>query len=132
MIVYLASPYSAQPHRDLADAMACEAAGALMLAGLVVFSPIAHGCAIQRQTPAIRETWRHGDWMAQCLPVLRLCDALVVLTAPGWRDSRGVAEEIQAAHDHGQPVIMLDPGFADQAAADRIRRVVAEHQERAA
>jgi hypothetical protein len=37
------------------------------------------------------------------------CDELVVITAPGWNSSRGVAREIALFKERGKPVRAIDP-----------------------
>ena len=46
------------------------------------------------------EAWDHA--MAQCLPLVDLCEA--VFMAPGWENSRGCAVEMQRALSSGKPV----------------------------
>jgi hypothetical protein len=94
-MIYLASPYS---HPDSAvrhgrfDA-ACAAAAALMRAGHLVYSPVAHGHPLtQHSLPGHWSFWeRHARWH------LERCDEVVVLMLDGWGISEGVQAEIQIA-----------------------------------
>ena len=45
------------------------------------------------------------DWLGLDLAILDRCDALIVLTVPGWRTSEGVTREIAAAERAGMPVL---------------------------
>ena len=109
MIAYLASPYSApdpatRHQRFLA---ACHAAAFLMERGYTVFCPIAHSHPI-----AEAMNGRHLDhefWMRQDLPLLDLCDHLIVLKLDGWEQSRGVAEEIAYAQEHCISIEYMEP-----------------------
>ena len=48
--------------------------------------------------------------MFQDLPFLDFADKLVVLTLPGWKESKGIKRELEYARDKGIPVeyITLD------------------------
>lgn len=113
--IYLAAPYStglietsltlryaAMARRQKLINMA---AAQLISDGHVVYSPISHGCAIE---PHIRTNMTHDDWLTQCRPLLMTARELRVLTLPGWRESRGVAREIEWATAAGIPVIYMD------------------------
>lgn len=104
-IAYLASPYS---HRDPEvmrlryEAVVREAAR-LMLAGRVIYCPIAHSHPIGAEMPPGQST-DHEFWMKQCIPLLAHSSELVVYCLPGWDKSRGVNEEIHLAQRLGIPV----------------------------
>ena len=106
-ITYLASPYS-HPSREVVAGRyvrACDAAGRLMVKGYVVFSPIAHSHSIERQMGRVNT----GDfWHTQDEPILRLCSRLVVLMLDGWRESRGIAWEIEVAKEMGIPIEYME------------------------
>ncbi len=98
--IYLASPYShLNPDvRVKRFETACEVAGMLMKRGLVVFSPIAHSHSIEQFFDKIEP----GEfWMKQDIPLLRHADKLMVLCIPGWKESKGVKQEIQFAQQAG-------------------------------
>ena len=106
--LYLASPYS---HPDLMVRQeryteACRAAARLMLAGRIIFSPIAHSHPIERYMPAVQD----GEfWQAQDIPLLRHAEGLIVLMLDGWLQSSGIRWEIAEAERLGMPVEYLDP-----------------------
>ena len=106
-VVYLASPYS-HPDPRVRDARfqaACRAAAALLSAGEIVFSPIAHSHPIAAHgLPTAWEFWECAD-----RELLRRCDELLVLMLPGWQESRGVQAEIATARELGMPVRYLAP-----------------------
>ena len=106
-MIYLASPYS-HPNaivRERRFRAACRVAARLIRAGLVVFSPVAHGHAIALcGLPTEWEFWERHDRR-----FLEICDEVVVLTLDGWRESTGVRAEIQIAEQLGKPVRYLEP-----------------------
>ncbi len=107
MVYYLATPYSNAPGgHEHAYRIACITAARLIDRGVNVFSPIAHGHAIaqhgQMKTDAI-------GWAGINNSILAGCDGLIVAMAPGWRDSSGVAEEIELAEWHDLPVYYMSP-----------------------
>lgn len=109
-VLYLASPYT-DPNpliREQRFEAACKAAGKLMCAGQVVYSPIAHGHSIERACPELAGR-DHDFWLAQCFAVLLRCTRLVVLTIDGWERSKGVAAEIEFAQQNGIPLEFMTP-----------------------
>lgn len=95
-LYYLASPYSHSDPlvRESRFHMACDVAGYLMNRGLHVFSPIAHThpIACRCDLPKGFDFWESYD-----RSMLMRCDSLLIVTAPGWRESKGVtAERIMA------------------------------------
>ena len=108
MLIYLASPYS---HKDSAVMhrrfeIACEAAGKLMVRGYAVFAPIAHshhiGLFINKPTD-------HEFWLRQDMAILRHCTEMIVLMIEGWKESRGVREEIDFCVANNIPIKYLFP-----------------------
>lgn len=110
LLVYLASPYSHADSdvRQRRYVEVCRAAATLMLAPErpVVFSPIAHSHPVAEHG-GLHAT-DHQFWMGQCLPMLSRSDELAVLCIDGWRESRGVREEIGYAMDLDIPVRYIE------------------------
>ena len=106
-MIYLASPYS-HPDSEVREQRfqeVCFAAARLLVAGYAVFSPIVHGhplvgCGLPIDWPF----WERFD-----RDHLLRCDEVVVLMLDGWRESVGVAAEIQIAGELGKPVRYLAP-----------------------
>lgn len=101
--VYLASPYT-HPDPFVREARfkaACKAAADLMLAGEIVFCPIAHSHPIDLcfGEPGSGEFWKRQDH-----PFLAGAVKVKVLCLRGWDDSHGVMAEIAYARDHNIPV----------------------------
>jgi hypothetical protein len=108
-MIYLASPYQhpdPRVRRRRFEA-ACQAAAKLMLRGEVVFSPIAHSHNIARYLPPKGLDF----WLNHDLPILRICNRLVVLCLSGWESSEGIEREIGEAEAkmYGMPVEYMDP-----------------------
>ena len=107
-MIYLASPYS-HPDRAVRRRRfraACRAAGAMLRAGLMVYSPIAHSAAI---ASAGLDDMDHDFWMHVDRPYLEWCHMVMVLTLDGWRESRGVNIEIAQARAMHKPVSLIAP-----------------------
>lgn len=127
MITYLACPYTdADPvvRQARVDAASLVAANMMSRDGLVVFSPITHGHAVDAYLPR-RLSASHEFWMGQCLPVLSACSSLVILPLPGWRDSRGLAVEVAWAVA-ADIAIMIFQSEEELAPGIRAERVTAE------
>jgi hypothetical protein len=109
-LLYLASPYShVNPIvRQQRFEAVCRVAGRLMHEGKCVFSPIAHSHPIEQhfEDGSIEG---HDFWLKQDFAVLSRCSRLVVVTLDGWEASRGVAAEIQYAHERGIPLEFMAP-----------------------
>lgn len=106
-MIYLASPYSANPEALHAQALAATAE--LIAIGHVVFSPIVHCHPLTQQKilPALPTDF--AFWQNYCLGMLERARELWVLTLPGWRDSEGVRAEIVFARKRRIPVFQLTP-----------------------
>jgi nucleoside 2-deoxyribosyltransferase len=104
-MIYLASPYShVDPAvREQRFCAACQAAVALLHAGRVVFSPIAHSHPLaQHGLPGNWHFWERYD-----RAFLERCDEVLVLMLDGWEESVGVQAEIRIARELGKPVRYL-------------------------
>lgn len=113
--VYVATPYShADPEvMESRYRAAIVAAAHFMAQGFIAFSPIAHsheiGKHIGKTAGGHADNGVHNFWMHQDLPMLARADALFVLTLDGWKESRGVAEEVEFAVRNGIPVYHVEP-----------------------
>lgn len=113
-LIYLAQPYTHPDElvRQTRHAAARATAARMMDTGKTVFSPIVHGVGLEQRL-APRNRTNHEFWMRQCLAILRRCEAMYVLPLVGWRDSRGLAEELTLCSMAQIPVTFLAdyPGF---------------------
>lgn len=105
--VYLAGPYNhkVRAMRVYRFETICRITKTVMLAGNIVFSPIAH-------SHHIGETYNlHGwtFWKEQDLSFVNWCDELWIVMLPGWQKSVGVTEEIQEAIRLGKKIVYLEP-----------------------
>jgi hypothetical protein len=108
ILTYLASPYThpdpkVREERYLA---ACRKAADLMLAGKVIFCPIAHSHPIAEQMPDGKAV-DGAFWKQQDEPYMAMCDELIVYMLPGWDTSSGIAHEIKVAEERGIPIQYL-------------------------
>jgi nucleoside 2-deoxyribosyltransferase len=126
MIAYLASPYSnPDPNvREQRYRAACRATAALLRAGLVVFSPIAHSHAlVEHGLPAKWKFWERFD-----RAYLERCDLLVVLMLEGWKTSVGVQAEIRIARKLGKPVSYLEAAALEAQCSPTLAHVASEDE----
>lgn len=109
---YLASPYTLYPHgMDAAYRLACENAALLIKVGYAVFSPIAHGEGLVWHGGL--DATDHDLWMRIDEPFMQKCDALVMLEADGWQNSKGMKREYEFFHAAGKPVFWMAPGVPE-------------------
>lgn len=97
-LVYLASPYTKySAGHDAAYREAARLTGLLLEYDNIVFSPIVYGHTMNNfvSVRSVDEQW--DFWMSVCLPFLWRSDTLVVAMLDGWKESRGVMEEIRYA-----------------------------------
>lgn len=106
-LVYLATPYSKYKlgiEQAFIDASALAAR--LMLAGVKVYSPIAHThpLAVHGNVDPLD----HSIWLPFDEAMMHACAALVVAQMQGWRESYGVNHEIEFFTKAGKPIVYLD------------------------
>jgi hypothetical protein len=77
-----------------------------------VHAPIAQGHQVTLHLPSIL-AHDHKFWMARDIQIVRCAQAMHLLPLTGWRESRGVSEELNLAHDLGLQVHVVQylPGF---------------------
>jgi nucleoside 2-deoxyribosyltransferase len=103
--IYLATPYTNYPAgREASYHDACKAAAHLLNAGLSVFCPIAH----THQVGRLLGDKSHNFWMEADAPFMKSAAILVVVMMDGWKESRGVAEEIRRFKAAGKPIFYMD------------------------
>lgn len=107
-LAYLATPYSKYPHgieRAFADAAALAAR--LMLAGVKVYSPIAHTHPLAVHGGL--DPLDHAIWLSFDEAMMAAAGVLIVAHLDGWAESMGIAHEIAFFERAGKPVFDLDP-----------------------
>jgi nucleoside 2-deoxyribosyltransferase len=106
-LTYLAGPYTHRSVQMRGKRVAAlnRVAAKLMRQGVKVFSPISHThpIAMAGELPTGWNFWREYDEV-----MLACCDRMLVVTATGWKESKGVAAEIEIAKRLGLPVEYLD------------------------
>lgn len=106
---YLATPYSKYPGGiEEAFKVACRAAADLILAGVKVYSPIAHTHPIAIHGEI--DPYAHDIWLPADEPFMDAAHGLIVLRADTWEKSYGIGVEIEHFKKLGRPVIYMDPG----------------------
>lgn len=108
-LIYLAAPYSHQmPELEkVREETVTRVAARMMNAGVNVFSPLTHSCALIETGELDDEGW--DFWKTIDLTYLESASALVVLAMHGWTTSTGVQAEIEHASDIGLPIIYTAP-----------------------
>lgn len=110
-IIYLATPYS---HPDPAVELerfnlVTKAAALLVSQGHVVFSPITMTHPINLVMPKTGVVYDSDYWVDFDTAFMSFCTELVLLTLPGWQESRGVSRELEYFRAAGLPIRHLAP-----------------------
>lgn len=108
-LCYLASPYSKFRGGDIEAAFieASKIAAKLLLAGIKIYSPIAHTHPIAVHgglDPLDLSIWLPFDEA-----MMSAASILIVAHMDGWDASKGVAHEIKFFETRGKPIYDLDP-----------------------
>lgn len=106
MLYYLGTPYRNSPEVNFVTVN--HIAAELLAKGVNVFSPISHSHPIGAMLPPELNS-SHQFWMSVDEPFMWLCDGLIVVQAPGWEASRGLAEEIGHFKGQGKPIVHYAP-----------------------
>lgn len=107
---YLASPFSQYPggHAE-AERIVCEISDALDGAGIAHYCPIRETCRIIARAKV--DPMDHEFFQTINRPWMHRAHGIVVATMDGWRQSKGVREELAYFNAAGKPVWLLDPGL---------------------
>lgn len=107
-LVYLGTPYSKFPGGIEAGFIAaCELTAKLLVAGIKIYSPIAHThpVAIHGKVDPLD----HSIWLPFDRAIMNKSDAMVVAMMPTWYDSYGIAYEVDTFRAADKPVFFLNP-----------------------
>ena len=105
-MIYLAAPYSHPEPMIVQERMEniYRVLGEFIKNGQHVITPLSmHEVAIRHDLDGTYDYW--SDY---CLDILGRCDSMVVLCMDGWRESRGVTDEIQFCENNDIPISYLD------------------------
>lgn len=107
---YLATPYSKYPRGlHAAYEMAAREAGRLIHLGFRVYSPIAHTHPIAFASGL--DPYDHNIWIPADRPFMDGAHGLIVLRADSWKESKGIAIEIEEFTQAGKPVVYMSPQY---------------------
>lgn len=102
-MIYIASPYSSNDWRIMYERYlhVRDYTAECIKRKEVVFSPIVntHHIAVEGNISPEFSFWKEYNFH-----ILALCEELRVLTLDGWKDSKGVAGEVEFADEKGVPV----------------------------
>lgn len=100
--------YSKYPRgKEAAFRDACAAAAICFNAGVPVFSPIAHTHYIAAYG---KIDGGFTQWATFDEVMLRASDGMIVVKMDGWKDSVGIAAEIEICGKLGKPVLYVEAG----------------------
>lgn len=107
-LCYLGTPYTKYPDGiEAAFKEASRIAAKLLLAGVKVYSPIAHTHPIALYGKL--DQLDLNIWLPFDEAMMHACGALIVAEMTGWEESKGLAHEIEFFERHGKPVFHLNP-----------------------
>lgn len=69
-----------------------------------VFSPISHSYPIAK-LGGLPKDWNY--WQSFCIHTLKFCTKLSVVMQDGWRQSKGVTEELKIAQTMNMPITYI-------------------------
>ena len=107
-LIYLGSPYSSKHKIRMIDRMNstqhCLAHYRRTAPELVLYSPIALWAPIANDHDLAHgfDTWAQQDFF-----MIRKSSALWILTIDGWKESYGLLQEIEYAHDISKPIMYV-------------------------
>jgi len=105
--IYLAIPYS-DPDPEVRKGRfiaANKMAAKFFKEGFNVLSPISHSHPISLHM----DNSNNSDfWCENSLAFLEGCNELVIYCLQGWKESKGIAREIEFAKSHGIPIRYLE------------------------
>lgn len=102
-LVYLGSPYTKYPTGlDAAFRDVAVIAAEMMLEGIKVFSPIAHGHPMSQYGNV--DPLNHELWLPFDQAMMDAADAMCIADMEGWETSYGVKYEIDTFRKAGKPV----------------------------
>ena len=107
-MIYLASPYS-HPDPDVREwryQKVCRVTALLMVAGLNIFSPIAHTHPIAKYGSL--DALDADFYLKYDKEMLGFAEGMYILMLDGWEQSYGIGEERKFANDKNIPVGYLD------------------------
>ncbi|WP_291854826.1 DUF1937 family protein [Bradyrhizobium sp.] len=125
-LCYLATPYSRYPggiERAFADA--ARLAAKMILAGVKVYSPIAHTHPLAVHGGL--DPLDHALWLPFDEAMMNAARVLIVAHMEGWQESAGIAYEVAYFERHNKPI--FDLNIATMVMAKRARPSLRDHSD---
>lgn len=109
-MIYLASPYttnnrSVRHARLVANALFVKNGFNNQDKPLTMYSPIIHGDMTEQ---LLGQELPYNNWIHHGIGMLLKADKMYVLCLPGWKESKGVALEIEFAQKENIPIVYID------------------------
>ena len=107
-MIYLASPYSHENYAVMERRfeLTCAVVAAMVKRTFIIYSPIVHFHPVAERHDLPRD---FAFWERLNLGMLEKADQLFVLELDGWKTSKGVTAEIEAAKSLMLPILEVDP-----------------------
>ncbi|MDR3534937.1 MAG: DUF1937 family protein [Acetobacteraceae bacterium] len=107
---YLALPYT-NYHlgKPQAEAWARTVSAELIGLGIPTFAPVAYFPSLAERSGVAEDDWEF--WMRMCAPFMDAAGCLIIWKSPGWRASKGIAEEIRAFSAARKPIFEIRASF---------------------
>jgi hypothetical protein len=106
-IEYLGLPYTDENSllKDWRALVSDKVASDLTTQGRIIFAPISawHHIAKKYELPGTFEYWLELDE-----EFIKISKRLLIITLPGWKESKGVNGEIELAHKYNIPIEYID------------------------
>jgi hypothetical protein len=110
-LVYLAGPYSHEDPKVLTKRFKLYSKLAAYLISkkdVYIFSPITHSHPMITTKAFDRENfWKYSFWMPFDKAILDICDELWIVDTEGWKESKGLKEEVIHAELASKPIKMV-------------------------
>lgn len=111
---YISNPYNGtDEQRNQRAKIAAQVSGKLLKRGVHAWSPIVHNHAMMNDYGDFTLEERRSLILDFDFSLLLASKAMIVLTIDGWRESYGVAKEIELCQERSLPIFYLDPADLD-------------------
>jgi hypothetical protein len=105
---YLGSPYSKYPGGiEAAFQEICRITGEFAKRNISAYSPIAHTHPVAKASGL--DPLDHKIWLPFDTPMMRGAYGLIVVCMESWKESHGLAHEIEWFGSHGRPIFYMVP-----------------------
>lgn len=102
---YLSNPYNgSKEHMQERADMACLATTLFLRKGIYIISPVVHNHPVIQHFTELTPDQRRQLFMPYDLELLRAAKGMIILKLDGWKESKGIREEIGFARQNQKPI----------------------------